>query len=118
MRLRLDVGELYFLVAYTDRDDEMVFPEIDSVIFIGKDVHLDEASRAGFWCFQDVRSYLALGSAADDGEPTTSGTMDLVELRENQVETMIFDEEGLAEVIGQCRQRRRALRHLKSRSLD
>ena len=77
----LVVGKVYFNVTYMDYD--MVVPEVVPLVFIGRDLHSDEA---GLY-FQDVESH-ARGEAFDpaDWAETDGSTVD-----RSRPETVRFD---------------------------
>ncbi len=52
-------GERYFLVWYFD--EEMNIPEIETHIYVGKNVFSDEKPVKDSWYFQDPESYISLG---------------------------------------------------------
>ncbi len=60
---RLTRGEVYFRVDYFD--DEMLVPVMKSLVFLGRDVM---GARDNDLYFQDLESFLALGTGADDDE--------------------------------------------------
>ena len=65
----LEIGRPYFRVAYIDED--MVVPELETLVFIGRNLHPD---GPGFY-FQDAASFLA-GARFD---PTEFGSFPEVE---------------------------------------
>ena len=92
-------GTVYFLVSFAD--DAMLIPEMDTVVYIGKNLEGESEDR---YHFQDIDSYQARGRLdprQDDG-PATLFKCGLNELNG------VYEFEAALEILMGCSLRRKA----------
>jgi hypothetical protein len=96
----LKIGEVYFSVQFVD--DDLLIPILEPLVFIGRELMLDDA---GIVYFQDAESYR-------DGvrfESSSSDDISFVAQNENEVKH-IFNYDDALEVLEACARRRKKRR--------
>jgi hypothetical protein len=101
----LKVGAVYFHLLYLD--DDMLIPEMEPLIFIGRNLHADDVDRV---YFQDLDSY-GEGRRYDDKSETPPDTQDEVLIQSFPEKTgqvsAIYEFESALECLMRCSLRRR-----------
>lgn len=89
---KLRVSECYFFVHFYDADPGLKYPDIETLIYVGKNL-LDTGKEkdSDKWFFQDPESYLAHGSFLQLPEGIER---EVVAIHEDSLAT-IYDIEGL-----------------------
>jgi hypothetical protein len=96
----LQIGEVYFSVQFVD--DDLLIPIVEPLVFIGRELMLDDA---GILYFQDAESYR-------DGirfESSSSDDTSFFAQAENEVKH-IFNYGGMLQVLEACSLRRKKRR--------
>lgn len=110
---KLEVGAVYFHLLYLD--DDMLIPQMEPVVFIGRNLESGDADRA---YFQDVDSYregIRYSALTDETPPHTEHEVLFQSFQEKSGEVMaIYEFESALECLMRCSLMRR--RKVKSPS--
>lgn len=96
---RLEENVVYFTVRYVD--EQMLVPELEPIVFVGKNLRSDDA---GLLYFQDIDSYRE-GSRFNAPRKDSPGTFICVE----EADVSVYDFEHALDLLLECSLRRRAL---------
>jgi hypothetical protein len=94
---KLTPGEVYFMVTYVD--NHMLLPEIQTLVFLGRDVAGDKDNCL---YFQNVESYVTLGPYPNNAQ----GSGDLYSCTDNQLNN-IFEFDNAIDEFLRCNIRRK-----------
>jgi hypothetical protein len=88
-------GEIYFAVHFLD--DQMLVPELDPVVFIGRNLERGDCERL---YFQDAASYMSGIRYGNSGEHADDGQTKIHVVEENA--PFVFDFERALDVLLRC----------------
>jgi hypothetical protein len=88
-------GEIYFAVHFVD--DQMLVPELDAVVFIGRNLERGDSGRL---YFQDAASYMRGIRYGKIGEHADDGDTKIHVVEENS--PFVFDFERALDVLLRC----------------
>lgn len=95
---KLTIGNFYFSVCYLD--DECVVPEIESLIYIGRNLG---GEQDGSLYFQDAQSFVRVGAF-----PNTSSADVRVTVTGTEPPPNLFELDGMVDELTRCLLRRGA----------
>jgi hypothetical protein len=98
---KLSVGQCYFFVNFSQRDPKLSVPNIETLIYVGKNLVGAGKEEAGDeWFFQDPESYLEHGSYLQLPEGIERN---VTIVHENSL-AVIYDIEGLIACLEKVKQ--------------